>query len=96
MSIPQPFDAAAWNASLQDARILGSAYIVHPFFGIDFGRELRGPGHGLIDFPRIFGSTRKVEEYIVERDDAGSPPRAPADALDTARVGFEYLAGVRF
>lgn len=199
VSIPQPFDAAAWNASLQDARILGSAYIVHPFFGINFGTgevvrdtatwaafaedlntagrmardeglrlgyhnhnweffpltdnpgmtaydvlieetdprdvhfELdlfwvtRGardpvdlldrlhkrvrqyhvkdlsqagsfadPGTGLIDFPRIFGSTRKVEEYIVERDDAGSPPRAPADALDTARVGFEYLAGVRF
>ena len=46
------------------------------------------PGTGLIDFPRIFGSTRKVEEYIVERDDAGTPPRTPADALDTARRGL--------
>jgi sugar phosphate isomerase/epimerase len=199
VSIPQPFDEAAWNASLEDALLLGSAYIVHPFFGIDFGtgevardtatwaafaedlntagrmardaglrlgyhnhnweffpltdnpgmtaydllieetdprevhfemdlfwvtrgardpvdllRRLRGrvrqyhvkdmnqggsfgdPGTGLIDFPRIFGSTRSVEEYIVERDDAGTPPRSPADALDTARVGFEYLADVRF
>ena len=25
-----------------------------------------------------------IREYIVERDDAGSPPRQPADALDTA------------
>ena len=199
VSIPQPFDAAAWNASLADALVLGSTYIVHPFFGINFGtgevvrdtatwtafaedlntagrmardvglrlgyhnhnweffpltdnpgktaydvlieetdprdvhfemdlfwvtrgardpvdllRRLRSrvrqyhvkdmnqggsfgdPGTGLIDFPRIFGSTRNVEEYIVERDDAGTPPRSPADALDTARVGFEYLAGVRF
>ena len=37
VSIPQPFDEAAWNASLQDALVLGSTYIVHPFFGIDFG-----------------------------------------------------------
>ena len=199
VSIPQPFDEAAWNASLEDALVLGSTYIVHPFFGINFAtgevvrdsatwaafaedlntagrmardaglrlgyhnhnweffplddnpgmtaydllieetdprevhfemdlfwvtrgardpvdllRRLRGrvrqyhvkdmnqggsfgdPGTGLIDFPRIFGSTRNVEEYIVERDDAGTPPRSPADALDTARVGFEYLAGVRF
>ena len=34
--IPQPFDAAAWSASLADANTLGSTYIVHPFFGIDF------------------------------------------------------------
>jgi hypothetical protein len=37
-----------------------------------------------------------VDEYIVERDDAGVPPRAPADALDTARVGYEYLRTIRF
>ena len=37
VSIPQPFDEAAWDASLQDALVLGSTYIVHPFFGIDFG-----------------------------------------------------------
>ena len=35
--IPQPFDAAAWSASLADARTLGSSHIVHPFFGINFG-----------------------------------------------------------
>ncbi len=35
--IPQPFDAAAWSASLADARTLGSSSIVHPFFGINFG-----------------------------------------------------------
>ena len=43
---------------------------------------------------RIF-HTREVEEYIVERDDAGTPPRTPADALTTARVGYEYLANLR-
>ena len=35
--IPQPFDAAAWSRSLADARTLGSRFIVHPFFGINFG-----------------------------------------------------------
>jgi sugar phosphate isomerase/epimerase len=198
VAIPQPFDRAAWQASLADARVLGSRYIVHPFFGIDFGtgevvrdratwtafahdlnragrmareaglrlgyhnhnweffrlddgsgqraydvlvRETdpryvhfeldlfwawRGaadpvdlfgltddrvrqyhvkdlnqagsfadPGQGLIDFARIFRA-HAVDEYIVERDDAGSPPRAPEDALDTARVGYEFLRTVRF
>ena len=196
--IPQPFDAAAWQASLQDALTLRSSYIVNPFFGINFGtgevtrdratwaafahdlnragkmardvglrlgyhnhnweffrltddpsktaydvlieetdpryvhfemdlfwvvrgardpvdllRRLDGrvlqyhvkdmnqagsfedPGQGLLDFPRIF-RTQQVDEYIVERDDAGSPPRAPADALITARVGYEFLRAVRF
>ena len=196
--IPQPFDAAAWNASLQDALTLRSSYIVNPFFGINFGtgevvrdgatwaafahdlnragrmasdvglrlgyhnhnweffrltddptktaydvlieetdpryvhfemdlfwvirgardpvdllRRLDGrvlqyhvkdmnqagsfedPGQGLLDFPRIFRS-QQVDEYIVERDDAGTAPRLPADALDTARVGYEFLSNVRF
>ena len=196
--IPQPFDAAAWSASLQDALTLGSSYIVNPFFGINFGTGVvardratwaafahdmnragkmardvglrlgyhnhnweffrltddpsktaydvlieetdrhyvhfemdlflvtRGardpvdllqrlgdrvrqyhvkdmnqagsfadPGQGLLDFPRIF-RTQLVDEYIVERDDAGTAPRLPADALDTARVGFEFLSTVRF
>src|SRR5215207_2830654 len=31
VQIPQPFDAAAWRASLADAQVLGSRYIVHPF-----------------------------------------------------------------
>ena len=194
--IPQPFDATAWNASLRDAQTLRSKFIVHPFFGINFGtgavtrdsatwaafahdlnragqmarrvglrlgyhnhnweffrltddpsrtafdvlieeadpryvhfeldlfwswrgatdpvdllRRLDGrvrqyhvkdlnqagsfadPGDGLIDFVRIF-QTQEVDEYIVERDDAGTPPRQPADALTTARVGYEYLANL--
>jgi sugar phosphate isomerase/epimerase len=198
VGIPQPFDAAAWRASLRDALTLGSRYIVHPFFGIDFGtgevvrdratwaafardlnragrmaregglrlgyhnhnweffrltddpsrtaydvlieetdrryvhfemdlfwvvrgardpvdllRRLEGrvrqfhvkdmnqagsfedPGRGLIDFQRIF-RTQRVDEYIVERDDAGSPPRAPEQALETARVGYQFLRRVRF
>jgi sugar phosphate isomerase/epimerase len=199
--IPQPFDPAAWSAALADATILGSRYIVHPFFGIDFAtgevvrttapwrafardlnragrmardaglklgyhnhnweffrltdnpsrtaydvlteatdpdlvhlqldlfwavrgardpvdliRQHRGrvlqyhvkdlnqagsfadPGEGLIDFARIFRHSGEagVREYIVERDDAGSPPREPADALDTARVGYRFLRTIRF
>jgi sugar phosphate isomerase/epimerase len=198
VGIPQPFDAAAWQASLQDALTLRSRYIVNPVFGINFGtgevvrdratwaafahdlnragkmardvglrlgyhnhnweffrltddpsktgydvlieetdpryvhfemdlfwvtrgardpvdllRRLDGrvrqfhvkdmnqagsfedPGKGLIDFPRIF-RTQRVDEYIVERDDAGTAPRTPADALVTAEVGYNYLRGVRF
>ena len=194
--IPQPFNAAAWSASLQDALTLESRYIVHPFFGINFGtgevvrdsatwaafahdlnqagqmarevglrlgyhnhnweffrltddqsrtafdvliketdrryvhfeldlfwavrgaqdpvdilRRLDGRvrqyhvkdmnqagsfedlGQGLIDFVRIF-RTRKVDEYIVERDDAGTPPRTPAQSLDTARVGYQFLVNL--
>ncbi|HEX3207441.1 MAG TPA: sugar phosphate isomerase/epimerase [Propionibacteriaceae bacterium] len=201
VQIPQPFDPTAWTASLADADVLGSRYIVHPFFGIDFGtgevvrttapwrafardlnragrmaraagiklgyhnhnweffrltddpsrtaydvltevtdpdlvhleldlfwatrgardpvdliRQNRGrvlqyhvkdmnqaggftdPGQGLLDFARIFrhSDTAGVREYIVERDDAGSPPRQPADALDTARVGYQFLSAIRF
>ncbi|GIF20461.1 sugar phosphate isomerase/epimerase [Actinoplanes tereljensis] len=198
VGIPQPFDASAWQRSLEDAAIVGNKFIVHPFFGqgptgpirdaavyrafaadlnragalarragLDFGyhnhhaeffrqtgtkltgfdiltgetdprnvhlevdlfwafrgahdpvdliSEHRGrikqvhvkdldinasfadPGDGLIDFGRIFARSREAGliEYIVERDDAGSPPRTPAQALDTARVGYNYLAGLRF
>jgi sugar phosphate isomerase/epimerase len=201
VQIPQPFDPAAWGASLADATTLGSRYIVHPFFGIDFGtgevvrttapwrafardlnragrmakeaglklgyhnhnweffrltdnpsrtaydvltdatdpdlvhleldlfwavrgardpvdliRQNKGrvlqyhvkdmnqagsfedPGQGLLDFARIFRHSDEagVREYIVERDDAGTPPREPADALDTARVGYQFLRTVRF
>ena len=42
---------------------------------------------GPIDFARITPTRPACGEHIVERDDAGSPPRQPADALDTARVG---------
>lgn len=56
------------------------------------------PGAGLIDFGRIFEHSREagLVEYIVERDDAGSPPRSPADALITAEVGYRYLDNLRF
>ncbi|HEV2871949.1 MAG TPA: sugar phosphate isomerase/epimerase [Actinomycetota bacterium] len=201
VQIPQPFDPTAWRASLADANVLGSRYIVHPFFGIDFatgevvrttapwrafardlnragrmardaglklgyhnhnweffrltdnptrtaydvltdttdpdlvhlqldlfwavrgardpvdlirqnegrvlqyhGKDLNqagsftDPGQGLLDFARIFRHSDEagVREYIVERDDAGTPPRQPADALDTARVGYQFLRTVRF
>lgn len=196
--IPQPFDAAAWRATLATARTLGCRYVVHPFFGADatggairdatvwrnFARDLnragamardagfrfgyhnhhfeffplddgsgrtgfdvltstadprlvhleldlywswrgtadpvdvmrahRGrvlqfhvkdmnlssgfadPGTGLIDFRRIFAQAEGVQEYIVERDDAGTGDREPADALDTAAVGYRFLRNLRF
>jgi sugar phosphate isomerase/epimerase len=199
MGIPQPFDPAAWRASLADARTLGCRYIIHAFFGVDqngpirdparwqaFAEDLnragrmarqagfsfgyhnhhyeflpladgsgrraydlltavadrslvhleldlywawrgtadpvdiihanRGrvrqfhvkdmnidsgfadPGTGLIDFRRVFRHARTagIAEYIVERDDAGTGEREPEDALDTARVGYEYLRSLRF
>jgi len=198
-SIPQPFDAASWEATLEDANIVGNKYIVHPWFGqaangqpirdsaiykafardlnragalarkhglsfgyhnhhnefarqdggtrtgydiltgetepglvhlevdlfwafrgahdpVDLIHQNRGrirqvhvkdlnnagtfadPGTGFIDFARIFEHSREagLVEYIVERDDAGSPPRTPADALVTAEVGYDYLANLRF
>ncbi|GAA3568162.1 sugar phosphate isomerase/epimerase [Microlunatus spumicola] len=36
VAIPQPFDADTWAASLRDAKVLGSRYIVNPVFGINF------------------------------------------------------------
>ena len=199
VGIPQPWDASAWQKSLEDAAVVGNHFIVHPYFGgdatgqpirdgavyrafakdlnkagklarragLDFGyhnhhneftrqdggsrtgydiltsqtdpdlvhlevdlfwafrgahdpvdliHEHRGrikqvhvkdldtaasfadPGAGLIDFGRIFQHSAEAGliEYIVERDDAGSPPRTPADALVTAQNGFRYLDGLRF
>jgi sugar phosphate isomerase/epimerase len=65
---------------------------------MDINAGMVDPGAGLIDFARIFEHSREagLVEYIVERDDAGTPPRTPAQALDTARIGFDYLAGLRF
>jgi sugar phosphate isomerase/epimerase len=199
VGIPQPFNAATWQAAIEDALIVGNKYIVHPYFGtgangqpirdssvykafakdlnkagalarkaglsfgyhnhhneflrqdggkrtgydvltretdpglvhlevdlfwafrgahdpVDLIHEHRGrirqvhvkdlatsgsfadPGDGLIDFGRIFERSREagLVEYIVERDDAGSPPRTPADALITAERGFRYLDNLRF
>jgi sugar phosphate isomerase/epimerase len=65
---------------------------------LDVNAGFADPGSGLIDFGRIFQHARTagLVEYIVERDDAGSPPRTPAQALDTARNGFRYLDTLRF
>jgi sugar phosphate isomerase/epimerase len=65
---------------------------------LDANAGFADPGDGVIDFGRIFEHSREagLVEYIVERDDAGSPPRTPADALVTAERGYEYLEGLRF
>ncbi|MDG6109962.1 sugar phosphate isomerase/epimerase [Dactylosporangium aurantiacum] len=65
---------------------------------MDTAAAFSDPGAGLIDFGRIFQHAREagLVEYIVERDDAGTPPRTPADALTTARNGYRYLADLRF
>lgn len=49
------------------------------------------PGTGTIDFPRIFRANRilEVDEYIVENDQ-------PRDPMVTAKVGYDYLANLRF
>jgi len=61
-------------------------------FGANHTPTFTDPGTGVIDFARIFraaGDPRE-HEYIVERDDAG------AAALNTAKVGFDYLDRIRF
>ena len=65
---------------------------------LDAAASFADPGDGLIDFGRIFRRSREAGliEYIVERDDAGSPPRTPEQALVTAERGYDYLAGLRF
>jgi sugar phosphate isomerase/epimerase len=65
---------------------------------LDVSGSFTDPGAGLIDFGRIFARSREAGliEYIVERDDAGTPPRTPADALKTAEIGYDFLAGIRF
>ncbi|MEU4695383.1 sugar phosphate isomerase/epimerase [Actinoplanes sp. NPDC023714] len=65
---------------------------------LDANAGFADPGDGVIDFGRIFEHSREagLVEYIVERDDAGSPPRTSADALVTAQRGYAYLEGLRF
>jgi sugar phosphate isomerase/epimerase len=51
------------------------------------------PGTGIIDFGRVFDAkfaSPTATEYIIERDDAG------AAALNTAKVGFNFLKNIRF
>jgi hypothetical protein len=81
--------------------IQGAAHL-SPFSGQDVsGLE------GVVTFKRSSLTTTEITtpehskqggvvEYIVERDDAGSPPRQPEDALGTARVGHQFLSTVRF
>lgn len=49
------------------------------------------PGEGTIDFPRIFAARKEsgVQEYITEND-------SPADALEFAETGFDYLRNLRY
>ncbi|MER7460585.1 sugar phosphate isomerase/epimerase [Micromonospora sp. NPDC126480] len=63
---------------------------------MDVNASFADLGDGLIDFGRVFAQAPGIEEYIVERDDAGTPPRSPADALTTARVGYDHLASLRY
>ncbi|GAA2374058.1 sugar phosphate isomerase/epimerase [Dactylosporangium salmoneum] len=65
---------------------------------LNTARSFEDAGSGLIDFGRIFAHAREagIAEFIIERDDAGTPPRTPADALTTARNGFQYLDALRF
>ena len=94
----------------QDALTLRSGYIVHPFFGIDFGT---GAVVRLTDDPSstefdvlIEETDRRYVHFELDlfwswRGATGpvdilrrTPPRTPAHALDTARVGYEYLANL--
>src|SRR4029453_6522042 len=51
------------------------------------------PGQGLSPSARFSRPSAGAggREYIAGRDAAGPPPRQPADALDTARVGYQFL-----
>ena len=49
------------------------------------------PGKGVINFARVFRAAGvRMNEYIVERDDAGQ------DALRTAQIGYRYLSRIDF
>ncbi|MET0237275.1 MAG: sugar phosphate isomerase/epimerase [Kibdelosporangium sp.] len=53
--------------------------------------QMVDPGKGAIDFAQIFRRTwhEGIQEYIVEHDN-------PVDPLVTAKVGYDYLANLRF
>lgn len=53
--------------------------------------QMVDPGKGVIDFGKIFRRTwhEGIQEFIVEHDN-------PVDPLVTAKVGFDYLASLRF
>jgi sugar phosphate isomerase/epimerase len=59
---------------------------------VDGAMTFEDPGRGIIDFARVFAEAHRPEEmeFVIERDDAG------AAGLETARIGFDFLRGVRF
>ena len=94
MSIPQPFDAAAWSAALQDALTVGSRYIVHPYFGVDsdgvirdsatweaFARDLNTAGRMARQVGLRFGYHNHNQEFFAARR------RPVADGVRPARRG---------
>ena len=88
----------AWRGAADPvdlARRLGHRILQYHVKDLDQSGGFADPGQGLIDFARIF-SAHTVAEYIVERDDAGTAPRTPADALTTAEVGYRYLQTLRW
>ena len=91
----------AWRGAADPVDIINAHRgRIRQFHVKDLGADglFEDPGKGLIDFPRIFALAARggTVEFIVERDDAGTAPRRPADALRTARVGFDFLRTVRF
>lgn len=55
-------------------------------------RSFTEVGRGTIDFRRIFGRAGQagVKHYFVEQDETPGPP------LESARISYEYLRGLRF
>src|SRR3954451_10837561 len=76
--IPQPFDAAAWQAQLNDARTIGQRYIVNPASPITFF-----PSDG--DLSKIRGLTTSTawKAYAADLNRAGLAARQPG-----LRLGF--------
>src|SRR4051794_9024572 len=98
--IPQPFDAAAWQAQINDARIIGQRYIVNPASPITFF-----PADG--DLSKIRGLTTSTawKAYAADLNRAGLAARqaglrfgfhnhfwewSPLDD-DTPLTGFDIL-----
>jgi sugar phosphate isomerase/epimerase len=69
--IPQPFDAAAWQAQLNDARTIGQRYIVNPASPITYF-----PSNG--DLSQIKGLTTSTawKAYAADLNKAGAMARA--------------------
>ena len=55
--------------------------------GGDWETGLADPGEGVIQFDRILAASFEVHDFIIEHDQ-------PADPLQTARVGYQFLSGL--